>query len=194
MSEFETLANQFLIAMPSLDDPNFERSVTLICEHTAEGALGLIINKATSLNLGQVFAQLDLTESVPGDQTQLPEQPVMHGGPVATSRGFVLHDSREEAPEWDSSLRLGGGLQLTTSRDIMEAMAKGTGPANALFALGYAGWTAGQLESEIADNAWLSVPRSDKLIFDTPIDERWDAATRLLGIDPSRLSSVAGHS
>lgn len=194
MSEFESLANQFLIAMPSLDDPNFERSVTLICEHTSEGALGLIINKATSLNLGQVFEQLELAGDDDEPQAVLPEQPVMHGGPVATSRGFVLHDTDSDDGDWDSTLRLDGGLRLTTSRDIMEAMARGDGPQNALFALGYAGWTAGQLESEMADNAWLSVKRSDELIFSTPIDERWDAATRLLGIDPSRLSSVAGHS
>ncbi len=194
MTEFESLANQFLIAMPSLDDPNFERSVTLICEHTSEGALGLIINKATSLNLGQVFEQLELSGAGAGAEAPLPEQPVMHGGPVATSRGFVLHDMDPDGTEWDSTLRLDGDLRLTTSRDIMEAMAKGTGPQNALFALGYAGWTSGQLEAEMADNAWLSVARSDDLIFNTPIDQRWDAATRLLGIDPSRLSSVAGHS
>ena len=174
--------------MPSMADPNFERSVTLICEHTAEGALGLIINKTTSLNLGQVFEQLELTHK---DTDVLPDQPVMHGGPVATSRGFVLHDLDQH---WDSSLRLDNGLHLTTSRDIMEAMACGEGPGQALFALGYAGWTAGQLESEIADNAWLSVASSSELIFDTPVEQRWDAATRLLGIDPSRLSSVAGHS
>ncbi|MEM6640241.1 MAG: YqgE/AlgH family protein [Pseudomonadota bacterium] len=194
MSEFQSLANQFLIAMPALDDPNFERAVTLICEHTEQGALGLIINKATSLNLRQVFEQLEL----PGEDDDvghvLPDQPVMHGGPVATSRGFVLHEGAGKNTEWNSSLPLGEGLRLTTSRDIMEAMAQGDGPPNALFALGYAGWTAGQLESEMADNAWLSVERSNDLIFHTPIDERWDAATRLLGIDPSRLSSVAGHS
>lgn len=190
MVQFESLANQFLIAMPSLDDPNFERSVTLICEHTPEGALGLIINKTTSLSLEQVFQQLELT----GHNEELPDGPVMHGGPVATSRGFVLHDTGDDDPQWDSTLQLRDGLGLTTSRDIMEAMASGRGPDNALFALGYAGWTAGQLESEMADNAWLSVDSTDKLIFDTPIDDRWDAATRLLGIDPSRLSSVAGHS
>lgn len=194
MTEFESLANQFLIAMPSLDDPNFERSVTLICEHTSEGALGLIINKATSLNLGQVFEQLELARDDDAEDAPLPDQPVMHGGPVATSRGFVLHDADGDEDDWDSTLRLAGGLRLTTSRDIMEAMARGNGPENALFALGYAGWTAGQLETEMAENAWLSVERSDELIFNTPIDQRWDAATRLLGIDPSRLSSVAGHS
>lgn len=187
MSDYESLANQFLIAMPSLADPNFERSVTLICEHNSEGALGLIINKTTALNLGEVFEQLDLSH----EDNALPDQPVMHGGPVATSRGFVLHDLDQD---WDSSLRLDSGLHLTTSRDIMEAMANGDGPARALFALGYAGWTAGQLESEISENAWLSVASSPDLIFDTPVDQRWDAATRLLGIDPSRLSMVAGHS
>ncbi|MFK7887387.1 MAG: YqgE/AlgH family protein [Gammaproteobacteria bacterium] len=187
MSEYESLANQFLIAMPSLADPNFERSVTLICEHTAEGALGLIINKLTTLSLGQVFEQLELSH----DETSVPAQPVMHGGPVATSRGFVLHDMDEN---WDSSLRLDSGLHLTTSRDIMEAMAIGKGPGQALFALGYAGWTAGQLEAEMAENAWLSVASSPELIFKTPVEQRWDAATRLLGIDPSRLSTVAGHS
>ncbi len=188
MSEYATLANQFLIAMPSLADPNFERSVTLICEHSAEGALGLIINKTTNLMLGDVFEHLSLAEG----SADIPEQPVMHGGPVATSRGFVLHEADEQ--EWESTLTLGSGLSLTTSRDIMEAMAGGSGPQHALFALGYAGWTAGQLESELADNAWLSVESSDELIFQTPIEDRWDAATRLLGIDPSAISTVAGHS
>jgi len=187
MSEYATLANQFLIAMPSLADPNFEHSVTLICEHTAEGALGLIINKTTSLSISEVFAQLALEQS----QNEHAERPVMHGGPVATSRGFVLHN---EGGDWDSTLKLSSDLSLTTSRDIMEAMAGGQGPKRALFALGYAGWTAGQLENEIADNAWLSVQCEDELIFDTPIEDRWDAATRLLGIDPAALSTVAGHS
>jgi putative transcriptional regulator len=187
MSDYASLSNQFLIAMPSLADPNFERSVTLICEHTAEGALGLILNKPTNLQIREVFEQLKLDHA----DTLQPDQPVMHGGPVATSRGFVLHG---EGGEWESTLALGDGLGLTTSRDIMEAIAGGKGPAHSLFALGYAGWTAGQLEAEMAENAWLSVQRCDELIFDTPIEGRWDAATRLLGIDPNQLSTFAGHS
>lgn len=187
MSDYASLSNQFLIAMPSLADPDFERSVTLICEHTAEGALGLIINKSTNLNIGEVFDQLDLDHA----NIREPEQPVMHGGPVATNRGFVLHDDEED---WESTLRLGDDLALTTSRDILAAIASGKGPEHYLFALGYAGWTAGQLEAEMAENAWLSVQRADELIFEAPLAERWHAATRLLGIDPERLSTTAGHS
>ncbi len=187
MDTSASLANQFLIAMPSLADPNFERTVTLICEHNEDGALGIIINRATDLHIGEVFEQLEL--AVP--ETALADQPVMHGGPVAQSRGFVLHGSDED---WESTLRLGHGLRLTTSRDIMVAMSEGAGPERSLFALGYAGWHAGQLETEISDNAWLSVNCSSELIFETPIEQRWDAATRLLGIDPSRLASQAGHS
>ena len=187
MVSAETLTNQFLIAMPSLADPNFERTVTLICEHNADGALGLIINRPTDLSVGDVFQQLDL-EQPEGD---LAMQPVMHGGPVAQSRGFVLHGAEQR---WESTLMLREGLALTTSRDIMEAMARGAGPQRSLFALGYAGWGAGQLEAELSDNAWLCVNSTNDLIFDTPYEQRWDAATRLLGIDPSRLSSEAGHS
>lgn len=187
MSESPYLADQFLIAMPSLADPNFERTVTLICEHNEDGALGLIINRPTDLRIGEVFEQLSLKQR-DGD---IGRQPVMHGGPVAQSRGFVLHG---EERDWDSTLKLGNGLCLTTSRDIMEAMARGSGPKRSLFALGYAGWTAGQLEAEMAENSWLSVHCSAELIFETPVEDRWHAATRLLGIDPSRLSAVAGHS
>ncbi len=187
MSDHASLANQFLIAMPSLADPNFERTVTLICEHNDEGALGIIINRTTDLQISEVFQQLEL--AVP--RTGLADQPVMHGGPVAQSRGFVLHGSDQA---WESTLQLGHGLRLTTSRDIMVAMSEGDGPEHSLFALGYAGWSAGQLEHEMSDNAWLSVNCSSELIFETPIEERWDAATRLLGIDPSRLFSEAGHS
>ena len=187
MTTSDSLSNQFLIAMPSLADPNFERTVTLICEHNEDGALGIIINRVTDLHVGEVLQQLEL--AVP--DTPLADQPVMHGGPVAQSRGFVLHGSDDD---WESTLRLGQGLRLTTSRDIMVAMSEGSGPERSLFALGYAGWSPGQLETEMSDNAWLSVRCSSDLIFDTPIEQRWDAATRLLGIDPSRLSSQAGHS
>src|SRR5512145_1270639 len=168
--------NQFLIAMPGMADPNFAQSVTLICEHSDSGALGIMINKALPMVLGDVFEQLGL-ESQDG---QLVRQPVLRGGPVQTDRGFVLHSA---GTSWDSTLPFSERVHLTTSRDILDAMASGRGPANAVVALGYAGWDAGQLEDEMARNAWLSVPADDRLVFETPLDRRWHEAGRLLGVD-----------
>ena len=184
------LTNQLLVAMPSLADPNFAQTVTLICEHTDKGALGIVLNRPMTMALGEVFEQLALSPADPG----LRERPVLRGGPVQQDRGFVLHPPAPAGLEpWDSTLKVSPTLHVTTSRDILGSMARGEGPAQAVVALGYAGWDAGQLEEEIRSNAWLNVPVVDAIIFDTPFEQRWHAAARLLGIDFGRLSNQAGH-
>lgn len=180
------LTNQFLIAMPGLTDPNFAQTVTLVCEHNEQGALGIVINRPLPMTFADVFAQLDLDAT----QSKVAQQPVLQGGPVQTDRGFVLHSP---GPLWDSTLPVSEWLHLTTSRDILEALARGEGPQAALIALGYAGWGAGQLETEVAQNAWLTVPASEAVLFQTALERRWEAASRLLGVDLLHLSSDAGH-
>jgi putative transcriptional regulator len=181
------LTNQFLIAMPRMDDPNFAQTVTLVCEHSERGALGIVVNRTLPMTLGDVFEQLGLDSS----KSRFNEQPVLRGGPVQTERGFVLHSP--SSGKWESSLPFSERMHLTTSRDILDALAAGEGPASAVIALGYAGWEAGQLDEEMARNAWLTVSADERLIFDTPVDERWQAAARLLGINLLTLSSDAGH-
>lgn len=181
------LHNQFLVAMPSLADPNFAQTVTLICEHNARGALGIVLNRPLSMRLGDVFEQLDLPRH---DQSGA-DQRILRGGPVQGDRGFVLHVPKGE---WDSTLKVSDSLHVTTSRDILVAMAGGQGPRQTVMALGYAGWEAGQLEDEIRSNAWLNVPADDSsIIFDVPFEQRWHAAARLLGVDLGRISASAGH-
>ena len=172
--------------MPAMQDPNFVRTVTYICEHTDQGALGIVINRPLQMDLGTVFEQLALEGANPG----LSRQQVLRGGPVQTERGFVLH---EPARKWDSTVEVSESVHLTTSQDILTAMAAGTGPKRALMALGYAGWGAGQLEAEMGANAWLSVPANDVIIFDTPFEARWAAAAGLLGINLATMSHDAGH-
>jgi putative transcriptional regulator len=181
------LNNQLLVAMPTLADPNFAQTVTLICEHTAKGALGIVLNRPLPMLLGEVFDQL----SLPATDSALRGRSVLRGGPVQTDRGFVLHPP---GTSWDSTLKVSPHLQVTTSRDILASMAKGEGPEQAVVALGYAGWDAGQLEEEIRSNAWLNVPTDESIIFAVPFEGRWHAAARLLGIaDMARLSREAGH-
>ena len=180
------LTNQFLIAMPGMDDPNFAQTVTLVCEHSERGALGIVVNRPLEMDLGDVFAQLGLDAS----QSRVSRQNVLHGGPVQTDRGFVLHSP---GPAWESTLPFSEKIHLTTSRDILDALAGGLGPEHAVVALGYAGWDAGQLEDEMARNAWLTAPADDHLLFEVPAEERWQAAGRLLGINLLHLSSDAGH-
>jgi putative transcriptional regulator len=186
MDERDYLTDQFLIAMPSLADPTFAHTVTYICEHNADGALGIIINRPSELQLEAVLAQLDLHS----DDARTNAVPVFVGGPVLPERGFVLH---EPHGAWDSSLKVNSRISVTTSRDILVAMAAGTGPRRALIALGYAGWGAGQLEEELADNAWLSAPADARVIFDTPHERRWLEAARLIGVDPRLMTGEAGH-
>lgn len=180
------LTNQFLIAMPGMDDPNFAQTVTLVCEHSERGALGIVINRPIGMNLGDVFTQLGLDAA----RSRVSGQHVLQGGPVQTDRGFVLHSP---GAAWESTLPVSDRLHLTTSRDILDALAEGTGPERAVIALGYAGWDAGQLEDELARNAWLTAPVDEALVFDVPPEDRWQAAGRLLGINLLHLSSQAGH-
>jgi putative transcriptional regulator len=181
-----SLANQFLIAMPGLLDPNFSRGVTFLCQHNAEGALGIVVNRLSQFKLGDVLAQMQIESHQPG----LADLPVHAGGPVHTDRGFVLH---EPFGQWESTFRVSDELCVTTSRDVLAAMAEGRGPSRVLVALGYAGWGAGQLENEMKENAWLTAPANRSILFDTPLDARWSAAARLGGIDMARMSGYAGH-
>ena len=180
------LAKQLLIALPALDDPNFARSVALICQHDAQGAMGIVVNRASDYTLGEVMEQMRLQ---PRD-ARLRERTVLYGGPVYPERGFVLHDGRRE---WESSLAIGEDLYLTTSRDVLEAMAEGEGPAHAIVALGCAGWGAGQLEYELGENSWLTAPADDELLFELPLELRWQAAGGRIGVDMSRLTDYSGH-
>lgn len=190
------LTHHFLIAMPGLEDELFGRSVVYMCEHSERGAMGLIINKAADMSLRQLFDKVDL----PLRREDLTGRPVLHGGPVHTERGFVLHDPvRMEDPAQDggsiyaSTLTVPGGLEMTTSRDVLEALASGAGPRQVLITLGYASWGEGQLESELAENTWLTVPAQPEVVFDTPIEQRYDKALALLGLQAWMLSPEAGH-
>ena len=180
------LTNQFLIAMPALQDPNFHRTVTYLCAHNNEGAMGIVINRPLDLNLGDVLDHM----SIEVDNIQVNDMMVLQGGPVQRDRGFVIH---EPAGEWDAVLTVGDDIGVATSRDILTAVAHGDGPKRAVVALGYAGWGAGQLEHEVLQNAWLSGPADSSIIFDLPYEERYESAARLLGVDLNRLSGEAGH-
>lgn len=180
------LNNHFLIAMPQLEDPNFYHSVTYICEHNEDGAMGIVVNRPLDVELGDVLSHMDIKEL---NQDKIHDT-IYLGGPVQPERGFVLH---EPLGQWDSMLAVTDSLGVTTSRDILMAINEGKGPDRALVALGYAGWGAGQLEQELADNAWLSVPADSAIIFDTPVDQRWQAAAAKLGIDLNNLSEDVGH-
>lgn len=181
------LTNQLLIAMPALDDPNFARTVAYVCQHDADGAMAVVINRPATYRLGEILNELKLETSRPG----LGDAPVLMGGPVSVERGFVLHTA--DARTWDASIQPAADLLLTTSRDVLAAIAADQGPARFLFALGYAGWGAGQLERELRDNAWLTAPAERSLLFDVPPEQRWHAATASIGIDPAQLSSYAGR-
>lgn len=181
-----SLTAHFLIAMPAMDDPNFAQGVTLLCQHDAEGAMGLTINRISDFTLGEVFEQMQIE----CESKEMADIPVLLGGPVQPDRGFVLHD---DSREWSSTLRFGDGLAVSTSRDILEAMAKGQGPKNAVIMLGYAGWTAGQLEAEIAANSWLTVEADQAILFHTAIHERWKAAAKSLGVNLSQVTDYSGR-
>lgn len=181
-----SLANQLLIAMPGMLDPNFSTTVTLICEHNDEGALGIVINRPTTLNLGGLFEQLSVEFADP--ETAM--RPVLSGGPVGTERGFVLHEPKYT---YENTLAVSGDICLTLSRDVIDAIATGDGPEQTLVAIGYAGWEAGQLEAEMLANAWLNVPATPEIVFETPFAERWDSAARTLGIDIASMTPDAGH-
>ena len=187
------LTNQFLIAMPGRADGTFAGSVVYLCEHTEKGALGLVINKPIDITLKNLFEKVELTL----DREDLAAAPVYFGGPVQTERGFVLHEplgaGDGEGAHYNSTLQIPGGLEMTTSKDVLEALAHGAGPKKVLVTLGYSGWGAGQLEDEIGRNGWLTVDAEPGIIFDTPVEQRYERALSLLGIDPRMLSQEAGH-
>ncbi|RMH93497.1 YqgE/AlgH family protein [Lysobacter pythonis] len=180
------LSQQLLIALPALDDPAFARTVTLICQHDPNGAMGIVVNRASELSIGQLFAQID----VEGGAPELLARPVMAGGPVHAERGFVLHDGERE---WDSSIRLPNGLSLTTSRDVLVAMAAGEGPARTLVALGCVGWGAQQLEREIAESSWMTAPADEDILFHLPLEQRWQAAAGLVGVNLMNMTHYSGR-
>mgnify|MGYP006195118693 FL=1 len=185
------LTNHFLIAMPGLSDELFGRSVVFMCEHSERGALGLIINKPGEILLPRLFEKVELALA----RDDLAGQPVFQGGPVQTERGFVLHDAVTDDGEgvYASTLSIPGGLEMTTSRDVLEAMSLGAGPRRVFVSLGYASWAKGQLESEITENAWLTVEADPAIIFEAPVDQRYERAMGLLGLQPWMLSRDAGH-
>ncbi|MDH5617583.1 MAG: YqgE/AlgH family protein [Gammaproteobacteria bacterium] len=186
MQTDSSLTNQLLIAMPGMLDPNFSTTVTLICEHNDEGALGIIINRPTTLKLGGLFEQLAVSDPDPGAAGR----PVLAGGPVGIERGFVLHGPEHS---YENTLAVSDDIRLTLSRDIIDALAAGAGPHRTLVALGYAGWEAGQLEEEMLATSWLNVPATPEIVFDIPFADRWDSAARSLGIDIAVMSPDAGH-
>ncbi|WP_066097307.1 YqgE/AlgH family protein [Xanthomonas massiliensis] len=182
----DRLSGQLLIALPSLADSNFARAVVLVCQHDEEGAMGVVVNRPSDYTLGEILAQMDIATADEG----LRERVVLAGGPVHPERGFVIHD--DPRPR-DSGLTIDTGLYLTTSRDILQAMAEGGGPASALMALGCAGWGAGQLEAELAENSWLTAPADPALLFEVPLAERWQAAAGRIGVDMFRMTDYSGH-
>jgi putative transcriptional regulator len=186
--ENDSLKNQLLIAMPQLLDPNFEHTLSYIVEHSEEGAMGLTLNRPVDLEIDDILEDLEIELKVPLGA----EHQVVSGGPVQPEAGFILHPPTERV--WQSSVPLQDGLWLTTSRDILEAIAAGEGPERSLTALGYAGWGAGQLEQEMADNAWLSTEATLEVIFRVPFSDRWQAAANQLGVDMALISTQAGHS
>ena len=204
------LTHHFLIAMPGLEDAAFAKSVVYVCEHSERGALGLVINKPSDLSMTGLFEKVEL----PLHRQDLMNAPVLQGGPVHTERGFVLHDamvldapeqeaqalsavsSKDKAQEsvYASTMTIPGGLEMTTSKDVLEALSIGAGPKRVLISLGYSAWGEGQLESELAENSWLTVGADTAVIFDTPVEQRYERAMKLLGLEPWMLSNDVGHS
>ncbi len=180
-----SLRDHFLIAMPGLQDSIFAHTITYICEHSPDGAMGIVINHPLNLSLGDIFEQMEMPAN-----SRIGREAVLSGGPVQVERGFVLHSAGKR---WESTLQISPDISLTASRDIIQAMAENRGPENAVVALGYAGWGAGQLEAEIASNAWLTVPADSHILFDTPVEQRWSSAAKQLGIDLNLISATAGH-
>ncbi len=186
-NSMNSLANQFLIAMPNLDDPIFYRTVTYICEHTEKGAMGIIINRPMHILLGDIFQQM----AIESDDPLLNQQPIFAGGPVGPEQGFILHEP--SATAWQSTFQTSKEVAVTTSKDILIDMAAGKGPQKSFISLGYAGWEAGQLEEELKQNCWINMPADAKILFEKPIEERWNAAVATIGIDLSHLSNDIGH-
>ena len=189
-NKVSNLTGHFLIAMPSLNDGFFNQSVTYICEHNESGSFGIIINQESEITLGQVIEEMKIDADGNGNDNRHKDQAIFIGGPVDQGRGFILHRPKGE---WLSSLKINDHIALTSSKDILQAIASNNGPEENIVALGYAGWAAGQLEKELASNTWLSCPADEQIIFNTPVAGRWKAAAKLIGIDLSLLSSDIGH-
>lgn len=186
------LTGHFIIAMPGLLDENFNHTVTYICEHDENGTFGITINRETDITVNEIIAQMETAtdKKEPHEKDTSQSQSVYLGGPVQQGRGFILH---KPLGNWGSTLKINDTMALTTSRDILEAIARNEGPEQAMIALGYAGWGAGQLEQELAANTWLSCPAEEQIIFNTPASKRWQAAADLLGVDLQLLSNESGH-
>lgn len=180
------LTDHFLIAMPNMADPRFSKTLTYVCEHNEHGALGLVVNRPTDLTLAKLLDQIGIPPEIEGTDTVQ----IHYGGPVQTDRGFVLHGP---AGTWQSTLAINSEIGLTTSKDILQAVARGTGPRQTLITLGYAGWAPGQLEQELSQNAWLTVRADPEILFNLPFEARLPAAMSLLGVDYATLSETAGH-
>jgi putative transcriptional regulator len=180
------LTNHFLIAMPAMVDPNFSKTITYICEHNDKGALGIVLNRPTDMTVQSLFDQINIAT----ERRDLSGMSVHYGGPVQLDRGFVLHSP---VGEWQSTLTVNKEVGLTTSKDVLEAVAQGAGPSKIHVTLGYAGWSAGQLEDELSQNAWLTVPASMPIMFDLPVEQRLTAAMDMLGVNYASLVDNAGH-
>jgi len=180
------LTGQFLIAMPTLLDPEFQQTVTYICAHSNEGTMGIVINRPMRIGLGEILSQMEL----PAIDPEIEQIQIFQGGPVQQDRGIIIH---EPPTEWDSTINVTDNLGVATSRDILEAISKGDGPKKSLVALGYASWGAGQIEQELAENSWLNIPADESILFDTPPSKRWKKATELLGFDLHQISRDIGH-
>lgn len=181
------LNNQFLIAMPNLADVNFSHTVSFLCQHNEEGALAIVINRPTGMTLADIFDQMGIDTTL----QQVKDTPIYAGGPVQQERGFIIHP--KDTKTWESSIAISETSSLTSSRDILEAIAEDKGPKQYLIALGYAGWGAGQLEKEIISNAWLNTPYDEHILYDTPVKQRWASAANQIGIDINQLTAPAGH-
>ena len=182
---FEGLSNHFLIAMPRLKGSNFFQSVAYICEHNTNGAIGLVVNQPTKITLGDLFDQMHVKYDAAIGETSL-----FSGGPVQTERGFILHSNEKS---WESTLTISDTISISSSKDVLEDIANNRGPDKFLITLGYAGWSAGQLEDEMINNSWLTVPADQHIIFDTPVEQRWTAAAQPLGVNMNLIASQAGH-
>jgi len=187
MTQSKYLNNQFLIAMPTMMESNFSHTVSYLCQHNEEGALAIVINRPTGMNLGHIFEQMGI--QCRDEQAQ--QSPIFAGGPVQQERGFIIHN--KDTHHWETSIPISETTCLTCSRDILEAIADGQGPEKYLIALGYAGWGEGQLEDEIIHNAWLNTPFEETILYQTPVAQRWNSAAKLLGVDINLLTAPAGH-
>ncbi len=184
------LTNHFLVAMPGMKDPYFKNSVIYLCEHNSDGAMGLMINAPIDVTIEKMLAQVDVQPVHPQLCKESLTEPVYNGGPVSEDRGFILHKPKDH---YESSVRMTDDISVTTSKDILTVLGTEAEPSNYLVALGYSGWEAGQLESELAENSWLTIEANPDIIFETPIQDRWKKAVEMLGIQPEHLSALSGH-